>query len=234
MGRKIPKAKWVGAALAVVGTSFLEQGSSTAFGIGDVFCLASAMFFGFQMIRTEAHSKALPANSALPVLGIATATTAFISCSIAIYTHPAEALSLVYSLANHTTYVTNSLSGAPWPVILYTGACTTALVLFIEMSAFQNVTATDAAIVYTIQPVMSGIMALTFLGERFTTWGWVGAAIIVCGSLGAQLLGGEEPETGDTSEMALKTTESLGTEERMIPSGLSEMTREAQDHEQAN
>ncbi|GMH44806.1 hypothetical protein BSKO_12758 [Bryopsis sp. KO-2023] len=218
MGKKITKVKWAGAALAVLGTSFLEQGSSTAFGVGDLFCLSSAMLFGLQMIRTEAHSKALQAGSVLSVLGVATATTALVSTGIAISAHPGEALSLLHNLDNHTAYVTTSLADLPWPVILYTGALTTALVLFIEMTAFQNVTATDAAIVYTIQPVMSGIMALTFLGERFTTSGWVGAAIIVCGSLGAQLLGTDEPDRSSEGEAEGK----LVTEENLVSSAISD------------
>lgn len=200
MGKKISNVKWVGAAVAVIGTSFLEQGSDTPFGIGDVYCLLSALFFGIQMIRTEAYSKELPSSSTLTILGIASAATAVISSGIAIYTHPGETLSLIYSSYLHTPYISASLASFPWATVMYTGALTTALVLLIEMLALENVTATDAAIVYTIQPVLSGLMAFAFLGERFTSAGWVGAAIIVCGSLGAQLLSKDEEDEGETMD----------------------------------
>lgn len=48
-GKGVSKITWAGTALSVLGASLLEGGSSTAFGLGDVYCLLSATFFSIQV-----------------------------------------------------------------------------------------------------------------------------------------------------------------------------------------
>ena len=49
------------------------------------------------------------------------------------------------------------------------------------------VSASAAAVVYTLEPVSAGVFAYLFLGEQLGTLGWVGGAIMVCAMLLTQV-----------------------------------------------
>ena len=53
---------------------------------------------------------------------------------------------------------------------------------------------TEAAILYTLEPVFGAALAWVVLGERWGAAGWLGAALICASCLVAQLLGVEKEE----------------------------------------
>lgn len=135
-----------------------------------------------QIIRTEHYSKSLE-NQTTGLLATSLATTAVVSSVLAVGVHPAECLQMIQNF--HSTDI-------PWKEIVYTGVFSTDLVLFIELVALNNVSSTDAAIIYTMEPVLGALMAYCFLGERWGPLGWFGAALILTSSLATQLLGGDK------------------------------------------
>lgn len=48
---------------------------------------------------------------------------------------------------------------------------------------------TDAAMIYSLEPVAGALMAYAFLGERWGLWGWVGGAVILGSSMLTQVQG---------------------------------------------
>jgi drug/metabolite transporter (DMT)-like permease len=82
--------------------------------------------------------------------------------------------------------------------LFYTAFVSTDLLLFVELLALQSVSATDAALIYSLEPVAGALMAYAFLGERWGAWGWAGGAVILAASMLTQLSGakaeGGEPE----------------------------------------
>lgn len=80
-----------------------------------------------------------------------------------------------------------------WP-LLFTSLLSTDLVLILELLAMEYVSSVDAALVYSMEPVLGAGMAWVFLGERWGALGWVGAALIVGSSLVIQLKGAEEED----------------------------------------
>ena len=56
----------------------------------------------------------------------------------------------------------------------------------------QDVSSTEAAIIYTLEPVFGAGLAWVLLGERWGASGWAGAALIMTSCLVAQLLGVEK------------------------------------------
>jgi len=76
------------------------------------------------------------------------------------------ALSAVAAGATHISQITELIAapvGAahsalaadiPWGEVLYTGILTTDLVLLMELMALRDVTSTEAAIIYTLEPVL--------------------------------------------------------------------------------
>ena len=72
------------------------------------------------------------------------------------------------------------------------GLLVTDLGLWAEIIALQHVSSTEAAIIYTLEPVCGAAFAYVLLGERWGAMGWVGAFLIVVSCLGTQLYGAEK------------------------------------------
>ena len=62
----------------------------------------------------------------------------------------------------------------------------------LQVMALHDVSSTDAAIIYSMEPVLGAGLAYVVLGERWGRMGWVGAALIIVSSLAAQIMGTEE------------------------------------------
>ena len=69
--------------------------------------------------------------------------------------------------------------------------------LVLEIFALKDITSVDAALIYSLEPVLGALFAYIFLGERWTSVGWVGAGMILFSSLLVQLLGGSSTENDD-------------------------------------
>ena len=65
----------------------------------------------------------------------------------------------------------------------------------LQVVALHDVSSTDAAIIYSMEPVLGAGLAYAILGERWGRLGWVGAALIIASSLAAQILGTEEADS---------------------------------------
>lgn len=77
----------------------------------------------------------------------------------------------------------------PWIPALYTGVLSTVLCMWAEMVAMGDVSATETAVVYGLEPVWGAAFAWFLLGERWDDAAWTGAALVLCGSLTVQLFG---------------------------------------------
>ncbi|KAJ6295123.1 hypothetical protein OIU76_023093 [Salix suchowensis] len=95
----------------------------------------------------------------------------------------------------------------PWIPALYTGVFSTGLCLWVEIAAMREVSATETAIIYGLEPLWGAGFAWFLLGERWGAAGWVGAALVLGGSLTVQIFGtstpheslktGEKEQSGD-------------------------------------
>ncbi len=63
-----------------------------------------------------------------------------------------------------------------------------------QFEALHDVSSVEAALVYTLEPVLGAMIAWALLGERWGAWGWVGAALIVGSSFVTQVYGAEPEE----------------------------------------
>lgn len=113
---------------------------------------------------------------------------------LAAATHPSEVASALHSLLIPTKWM-SSFHFPYMKELLYTGLLSTDLVLLIEMVALHDVPSTDAAVIYTMEPVLGSLLAYFMLGERWGPMGWVGAGLIISSSLFTQLVGGKEDLT---------------------------------------
>lgn len=189
-GRKISKWVWGSSVMALVGVSLLEQGGGSPAGIGDIWSIASAVFFGIQIYRTERLSRTLPPKSTFKLMSISLAAVAAVAAGADIVSHPSQALGLL--LDPRSGLAAMSDKSVPWQSILWTGLLSTDLALLIELSALSTVSSITASLIYTMEPVMGAGLAFALLGERWGGMAWVGAALIIGSSITAQLAGGDD------------------------------------------
>lgn len=64
--------------------------------------------------------------------------------------------------------------------------------LHLQLVALKNVSSTECALIYSMEPVLGAGFAFMVLGERWGPTGWLGAGLIVASSLTGQILGTED------------------------------------------
>lgn len=69
-----------------------------------------------------------------------------------------------------------------------------------QVIALQDVSSVEAAIIYTLEPVLGAAFAYLLLGERWGPAGWCGAALIVLSSLATQIWGSPDSEIAETAK----------------------------------
>ncbi|KAH9763504.1 Integral membrane protein DUF6 containing protein [Citrus sinensis] len=93
----------------------------------------------------------------------------------------------------------------PWVPALYTGIFSTGICLWIEIAAMRDVSATETAIIYGLEPLWGAGFAWFLLGERWSTAGWIGAALVLGGSLLVQMYRSSSPDKSLKAEECTKT-----------------------------
>ena len=158
-GRKNPGARiWVCCALVLAGVAILGNFNwrTLQFGRGEWETLASSVFFMGQILWLE--NKAFAANRALHVTLASFATQAVIFSTCAVVLAPDVATLAV-----------------PWQSGAWLGF-TTVLTVCCTLAAFglmntwqPKITATEAGLIYCVEPIFSSVMAL-FLPAMFSVW----------------------------------------------------------------
>ncbi|KAL8474696.1 hypothetical protein ACS0TY_031224 [Phlomoides rotata] len=194
LGEIVPARTWYGILMSVVGICMLECSGSPP-NIGDLFNFLSAIFFGIHTLRTEHISRTTRKEHLLPLLG-------YEVCVVAI-------LSTIWCMmgGNIDGKISwDQMVAFPWIPALYTGVFSTGLCLWGEIAAMRDVSATETAVIYGLEPVWGAGFAWFLLGERWGVAGWIGALLILGGSLTVPMLGGLESESRDQNEADKKTT----------------------------
>lgn len=197
LGAVIPARTWFGALMSIIGVGMLEcSGSSPC--IGDLFNFLSALFFGIHMLRTEHISRKTDKNNFLPVLGYEVCVVAM-SSIIWFLIEGTNNGDLIYNPSLWTLPIfLKWIIEFPWIPALYTGVFSTGICLWVEMSAMRDISATETAIIYGLEPVWGAGFAWFLLGERWGVYGWFGAVLVLGGSLVVQIVGATS-EKHDTS-----------------------------------
>jgi drug/metabolite transporter (DMT)-like permease len=203
-GAKIKPLVWGCGLAALLGTTMLESGGGAPPNIGDAISIVSALFFAVQLFRTEHISRELPEGSALPLMAVSMAVVAGLSTAGAAAVHWEDAAATAASLQHMVLAAGSGAAGSEGAgksllELLYTSLCSTDLALFLELMALQSVSSTEAAMVYSMEPVSGAMMAYVFLGDRWGPVGWLGAAVILLASIVTQTQGALEPEEGEAN-----------------------------------
>ncbi|CAI5529421.1 unnamed protein product, partial [Closterium sp. Naga37s-1] len=204
LGARIPPLVWAATASAVAGVLLLEANSEASTLVGDGLALVSAVAFGLLMVRSEHFAKTVPATASLDLIALQISTVA---CCAAIGTAitslidlPSATTALAADIEAQTSLpgfaaqakelisatsptdaverLASVVSSWPWLQMGYTGVVSTALCLWLEIVALRHVAASEVAMVYTLEPLYSALLASLVLQEEWTTVGYLGAALI--------------------------------------------------------
>ncbi|XP_031251151.1 uncharacterized protein LOC116109038 [Pistacia vera] len=215
LGAIVPAWTWFGAVMSVVGVAMLESSGSPP-SVGDLLNFLSAVFFGVHMLRTEHISRSTSKKNFLPLLGYEVCVIALFS--VTWYFVDSWFGSIQSWDPSSLTWAVfwDLMVAFPWIPALYTGIFSTGLCLWIEMAAMRDVSATETAIIYGLEPVWGAGFAWFLLGERWGAIGWLGAFLVLGGSLTVQLFGSSSPsdsiedeersKKGDQVEKGLSTS----------------------------
>lgn len=204
LGAIVPARTWFGALMSIVGVGMLESSGSPP-SVGDLLNFLSAVFFGVHMLRTEHISRNTKKENFLPLLGYEVCVVAFLSTL--------WYLIGAWSGGGLHDFNPSLWTGEmfwewmvvfPWIPALYTGIFSTVLCLWVEMAAMRDVSATETAIIYGLEPVWGAGFAWFLLGERWGSTGWIGAALVLGGSLTVQIFGSTSPAKPSKDEMDAK------------------------------
>ncbi|KAB5538076.1 hypothetical protein DKX38_015609 [Salix brachista] len=208
LGAIVPAYTWFGALMSIVGVAMLESSGSPPC-IGDLLNFLSAVFFGVHMLRTEHISRSTDKKNFLALLGYEVCVIA-ISSTIWYFlggwfgdVQTCDPSSWTWEMIWHW------LAVFPWIPALYTGIFSTGLCLWIEMAAMRDVSATETAIIYGLEPVWGAGFAWFLLGERWGAAGWVGASLVLGGSLMVQIFGSSSSGVSGKDEMSSEKVDLL-------------------------
>jgi len=200
-GQRIRPFVWGCAGAAVAGTLLLEAGSSEPPNIGDAWAILSAAAFAGQLFRAEVLTRDLPPSSSLPLMAVSMAVIAGMTAGVAGVADWRDAASTAVAVGNMAGGVADVLAsghplGAPHAAgllaageLAFTAWLSTALALLLELIALKDVSSTEAALVYSMEPLVGASLSCLFLGERFGPTGMAGAAIILVSSVASQMTG---------------------------------------------
>ena len=188
LGAEIPAYTWLGAFLSALGVGILELSGSPPC-VGDLLTLVSAFCFGIHMLRTEHISRKMKKENFLALVGCQVVVVAVVSAVSFIIKCFLQNV-VPWNLKSRTpTELSSMMSSFPWLAILYTGIIATTFCLWAEIVAMRDVSATETAIIYGLEPVWGATFAWAIHGERWGITGLIGAIFIIAGSLMVQVLG---------------------------------------------
>jgi drug/metabolite transporter (DMT)-like permease len=156
--KRLGAALWGAVALAVAGLALLSwEGGRLV--VGDLWALGCAFTYaGFilSLERTSRHHHALPFTF-VQLLWV-------------------TVLALAWLLLAHAPLLPTPAS---WGPLLYLGAAATAVTTLLQTLGQRWVSATEASVIYALEPVSASIFSYFLLGERVFLRGFLGGAMVV-------------------------------------------------------
>ena len=174
-GRKIGAAVWGGVVAAFVGLYLLTVpgGASQTLNRGDFLVLMGAVGFAMQIIFASLYG-ARHKGGSIAFLQIATVA----ACSL--FVLPIVSASGLQPARLHWS------AAFVWGVSV-TAVLTTAVAFSVQVWAQQFTTATHAALIFALEPVVTAVTSRIFQGERLGARALAGGALILAGILLAEI-----------------------------------------------
>ncbi|KAJ4713524.1 Drug/metabolite transporter [Melia azedarach] len=196
LGAIIPASTWFGVLMSALGVGMLECSGSPP-NVGDLLNFLSAIFFGIHMLRTERISRSTKKEKFLALLGYEICVVALLSTIWVLVGGWFDGNQDFNQSSWTWTVLWDWMFAFPWVPALYTGVFSTGICLWIEIAAMRDVSATETAIIYGMEPLWGAGFAWFLLGERWGTAGWIGAALVLGGSMLVQMCGSSSADKAE-------------------------------------
>ncbi|CAN1328758.1 hypothetical protein LINPERPRIM_LOCUS34500 [Linum perenne] len=172
LGATVPARTWFGVLMSVLGVAMLESSGSPP-NAGDLLSFLSAIFFGIHMLRTEHFSRKTEKEDFLTLLGYEVCVVALSSLIWVVVGGLLDGNQELSESSWTLPMMWDWVVSFPWMTALYSGVFSTGLCLWAEVSA------TETAVIYGLEPVYGAGFAWLLLGERWGIAGWIGAAFVL-------------------------------------------------------
>ncbi len=156
-----------GVLVAVVGLGMLTLAGRLAPNLGDLLVLGGAVFFALHIIAVGRYA---PGHDPMALAALQLGTVAVLS---------------TLSAAAAGGWI--PIPRAVWPAILFTGLLASALAMAVQNWAQRDTTATHTALIFATEPVFAAVGGYLLAGEILGVRGWLGGALIVLGTVLAEL-----------------------------------------------
>jgi drug/metabolite transporter (DMT)-like permease len=162
-GTPVPRALWVGVALAAIGLLLLN-GMPGGSGLGNVLVLSNAVFQAFQITAMERYAPRYDPR-ALTFLMMATCLVSFTAIALAL------------------GELEVPRGGTVWAALLVTGLFAGALGYLVATWVQARTTAARAALVFTLEAPFAALFGVLLADEVLGWAGWLGCAVMMGGIL---------------------------------------------------
>ena len=160
--RRPEKRLGIALIICTVGLAMLTLNENFGINVGDALCLLCAVSYGADMIVTE---RAVQQEDVDPLaLGV-------IELGIA------GAVMTVIAFLTEQPVLPQT--PAVWGSVLFLSICCTGVAFVVQSVAQQYTSATHVGLIFTLEPVFSGIVAYFVADERLLPRGYVGAALML-------------------------------------------------------
>lgn len=166
LGRQLSRRIVIAALIGMTGIGILSW-EGGGFGIGEMLTLACAVGVALYILVMEKITQRHPT---LPLVAVQLATAASLAMIWAL-----PKMSQISAIAPH------------FNTLLYVGLAITAIPIWTQTQAQRWVSASEAAIIYTLEPVFASAFSWFWLGELLGVRGWIGGILILVATLLSQL-----------------------------------------------
>ncbi|RIL08496.1 EamA family transporter [bacterium] len=173
-GRRVPRSVSVAALVALAGVGLLSWDGSPP-NVGDAWTLVTAAAYAVYVVRLEAHALAVDTRR----------LTAVQLWSVAMF----AALGVLAGRAVGGPSAVGAPPAIPpsaWAAVAYLALAATAVTTWLQAAGQRRVTAPEAALIYTLEPLWAALFAYWWLGESLGRRGLAGAALVVAAMLLSQ------------------------------------------------
>jgi drug/metabolite transporter (DMT)-like permease len=185
---RVSAVTWLGVALAAAGLAALTlpTGGLTP-GPGEMLTVFAALGFATHIVLTARLSRRTPA---LPLV----AMQLCVAGALAVLALPLDGwLEARGATGAPASGLFAALPARAWVEAVGMGLGATALTFFLQTWAQGRMGATQAGIVFALEPVFATAFSLALFAERIAPRSWVGMALILAGMLVVETLGRREP-----------------------------------------
>lgn len=162
-GHRITPPIWISAFMAIIGVGLMTNGLSQL-NIGDAWSLLCALGYAIYVLKLGEYARRFPALelTCTQLFGVVGFALIWVGVEQPAFDH------------------------LPWAILLYLGIGTTALTTWLQTMGQQHLSAAEAAIIYTLEPVWAAVFAVIILAEHLGLLSWSGAAVICIATLVSQ------------------------------------------------